>query len=320
MPCSNPSPGYFKQCPFTGENKLVFSGSLRKIFRGGGSLTQGDVLIPCGQCLYCRVKNSREWAIRCMHEAEMHPVNAFVTLTFDDVNLRKFCPDGSLNKAHMVDFMKRLRRADEYAREKSGLPFRSIRALYCGEYGGITQRPHYHALLFNCDFPDQVFYKRRGVNRYYNSDFLQRVWPYGFAVIGNVEYSSAAYCARYVTKKITGVKAFDHYQGREPEFAQASRKPGLGYDWLIKNFSDVYPSDEVVVVNSKSSFKLRPPRYYDKILKEIDPEMYLRVKQKRLESSVQDELPDFSDLVREGNAFKKNMQHLVRSLEVSYDS
>ena len=68
MPCSNPSPGYFKQCPFTGENKLVFSGSLRKIFRGGGSLTQGDVLIPCGQCLYCRVKNSRDWAIRCMHE------------------------------------------------------------------------------------------------------------------------------------------------------------------------------------------------------------------------------------------------------------
>ena len=43
--------------------------------------------LPCGQCWGCRLQHSREWAIRCMHEAQMHEHNSFITLT---INLGEF--------------------------------------------------------------------------------------------------------------------------------------------------------------------------------------------------------------------------------------
>ena len=196
----------------------------------------GSFSIPCGQCMFCRVSKSREWAIRCCNEASMYENNTFVTLTFDDYYLEKMCPFGSLNKLHMKKFMKDLRSRDEYYRKKQGLPFRAIRTLYCGEYGDKNKRPHYHALLFNCDFSDKKFYKTSCGFNLYNSDFLSCVWPYGHAVIGDVTFESAAYVARYVTKKVNGDKKQEHYSildsetgelfQREQEFAEASRMPG----------------------------------------------------------------------------------------------
>lgn len=62
--------------------------------------------LPCGQCSGCRLERSRQWAIRCMHEAQLHYENAFITLTYDEENLPL---DNSLNLKHFQDFMKRLR-------------------------------------------------------------------------------------------------------------------------------------------------------------------------------------------------------------------
>ena len=230
MPCSNPRPALLRTCVFTGESKLWFPKALSFRYSEGYELTGSDFLIPCGQCLYCRIKQSSDWATRCMHEASLYDANSFVTLTFDNSSLKKMCPDGGLQKKHMVDFMKNLRRSDALERERLGLHPRNIRAFYCGEYGGRTNRPHYHALLFNCDFPDMQLYKKDGSTSYYNSDFLQSVWKHGFAVIGSIEFASAAYVARYCTKKVTGKKSLEHYGGRQPEFAQGSLKPGL---WVV---------------------------------------------------------------------------------------
>ena len=41
-----------------------------------------DLKVPCGQCIGCRLERSRQWAIRCMHEASLHDKNCFITLTF----------------------------------------------------------------------------------------------------------------------------------------------------------------------------------------------------------------------------------------------
>jgi hypothetical protein len=55
--------------------------------------------------------------------------------------------DGSLDVSHFQKFMKRLR--DRIKPLK-------IRFFHCGEYGDLTRRPHYHALIFGYDFPDGI--------------------------------------------------------------------------------------------------------------------------------------------------------------------
>ena len=81
---------------------------------------------PCGQCIGCRLERSRQWAIRCVHESQLHENSVFVTLTYSD----EFCPI-SLEYAHFQNFMKRLRKK-----------FGPTRMYMCGEYGERTFRPH----------------------------------------------------------------------------------------------------------------------------------------------------------------------------------
>ena len=58
------------------------------------NLARNDVIrrlaLPCGRCVGCRLERSRQWAVRCMHEASMHMFNSFVTLTYDDDHLPEY--------------------------------------------------------------------------------------------------------------------------------------------------------------------------------------------------------------------------------------
>lgn len=141
----------------------------------------------CKQCIGCRLENSRQWAVRAVHEARSSSSAYFVTCTFDDYHLP--C-DKSLNKKFHQTFMKNLRR--EYG---SG-----IRFLGCGEYGELHGRPHYHYILFNIDFDDKIFrFRTDGYNTYTSSRFA-KVWKYGMHLIGEFSFDSAAYVARYIVK------------------------------------------------------------------------------------------------------------------------
>lgn len=64
--------------------------------------------IPCGQCIGCRLEHSRQWAMRCVHEASIHDDNCFITLTYNDTNIPS---DGGLRHRDYQLFMKRLRKA-----------------------------------------------------------------------------------------------------------------------------------------------------------------------------------------------------------------
>ncbi|AXL15261.1 replication initiator protein [Microviridae sp.] len=217
------------------------------------------VTVPCGQCIGCRLERSRQWAIRCSHEAQMYVDNSFITLTYDDEHLPT---NGSLNLPDFQKFIKKLRKVG---------PFRYY---HCGEYGEKTFRPHYHACLFGFDFPDKKLYKTtKHGHPLYNSELLDKKWGLGHAVIGEVTFESAAYCARYIMKKINGDQSEDHYSRDQidpetgeiktihlkPEYTTMSRNPGIGSGWMEKFLSDVYPND-FVVMNGK---KMRPPKYYD---------------------------------------------------------
>lgn len=226
--------------------------------------------VPCGSCIGCRLDRSRNWAIRCMHEASLYQDNVFITLTYAP----KYVPaDGSLDLTHWQKFMKRLRK-------RFG---RGIRFYMCGEYGEKLQRPHYHALLFNFDFPDKEYFSSSNGHKLFTSKILDEIWGMGHCLIGSVTFESAAYVARYVMKKQFGRSAARYYCDpdgvlRTPEFNTMSRRPGIGADWFKKYQSDVFPHDRVI----KDGFPLKPPRYYDLALKKTDPEKYENVKDKRV--------------------------------------
>lgn len=231
-----------------------------------------SVEVPCGRCVGCRLERSRQWAIRCVHEAKMHDENAFVTLTYDDSNLP---PGSSLRYRDFQLFMKRLRK------EFSG---KLIRFYMCGEYGEQTMRPHYHVLLFGIQFPDC----KKFSTETFTSEILSRLWPYGHALTGNVTYQSASYVARYCMKKVTGQAAVEYYKSvnletgeifdRVPEFNKMSLKPGIGMPWLSKYLLDVYPKG-TVVVNGK---RVKPPKFYDKKMKKLDDYVYDEIVSSRL--------------------------------------
>ncbi len=270
MPCYHPLSAY--QCA---DGSIVFYESKRHD-------TVKSLSLPCGQCVGCRLERSRQWAIRCMHEAQMHTQNCFITLTYDDAHLPS---DRSLHYRDFQLFIKRLRKR---------YPGRRIRYYMAGEYGENFGRPHWHACIFGLDFDDKKLWKRTSANSLlYRSENLELLWPFGYSSIGDVTFESAAYVARYIMKKVTGKNAAEHYQeidpdtgeitNRTPEFTKMSLKPGIGYEWYKQYTSDVYPHDYVVVRGKK----VKPPKYYDKKYKidnpyEFDELLYIREKSAKL--------------------------------------
>lgn len=237
MPCYGPLTAYYPKSE-SGSNKLVFKKS--------DSGTGIGLKIPCGKCIGCKLEHSRQWAVRCMHEKRMHGASAFLTLTYSNANLPL---GGTLVKRDLQLFMKRYRK---YAGT-------GIRFFACGEYGETTHRPHYHVLLLNSDLVDRKPVSSGSEYTLYESKILSSLWTAGSHVIGNVDFESAAYVARYCTKKITGPMAADHYQGREPEFLVMSRRPGIGTAYIEKYQSEMYTHDNVIVNGVPSSL----PRFYD---------------------------------------------------------
>lgn len=249
MPCYGPLTGYFgkERHPVTGRRSLVFNKN--------DAFSGVPVVVPCGQCIGCKLERSRQWAMRCMHEKRMHADSAFLTMTYDEKHLPA---RGSLVKRDLQLFMKRLR-----LKRSSGLRF-----FACGEYGETTGRPHYHVLLFNTSFPDMRFWKQAGENPLYASVELDGLWKNGNCLIGEVTFDSCAYVARYCTKVITGDRAEAHYRGREKEFTVMSRRPGIGFAYYQRYGSEAYKHDSVVV----NGFEVGLPRYYDTKYELVDRE------------------------------------------------
>lgn len=224
--------------------------------------------------------------MRLVLESRHHAENSFITLTYEDKHLPE---DRSLQPDHLRKFLHRMRK-------KKG-PFRYYA---CGEYGDQTQRAHYHACLFGIGFADKIPFRKIGENQLYISEELNRLWGYGLTSVGELTFESAAYCARYVLKKKTGLakaamhSVLDEETGELVPVIQpysvvsngggrnSTFKGGLGRVWLLQHNSDIYNNDkDFLVLRGK---KLRPPKYFDQVFDTIDPEKMKRVKEKRKEN------------------------------------
>jgi len=207
--------------------------------------------LPCGKCIECRLDYSRQWAIRCIHEAQMYENNCFVTLTYKEPCNPK------LDYTDFQKFMKKLRKTQN---EPIGM-------FVTGEYGEKTKRPHWHAIIFNWSPRDAEYkYSNDRGDRVYSSATLENIWGHGITEFGSVTFESAGYCARYAAKKLVHGKDNEHeYQ----PISKKSSKHAIGKKWLERFYTDVFAFGRLLLSDGTES---GIPRYYEKWLKKEKPE------------------------------------------------
>jgi hypothetical protein len=202
-------------------------------------------LLPCGQCLACRLNKGKEKAVRAWHESRMHDNNIFLTLTYDEEHLKS----PKLQYRDFQLFMKKLR--------KTVPPTQKIPVMVTGEYGEINKRPHFHALIFNY-YPSDAKHERDSDlgHRIYTSDKIKELWGKGRHDFGDITIDSANYVARYAAKKL--VHGHDQDHDYHP-IHKTSSKNAIGKSWIEKYYKQTFANGYVVLQNGK---KASIPRYY----------------------------------------------------------
>lgn len=242
-----------------------------------------QIMLPCGKCIGCRLEYSRQWANRCVLESLSYPEDQcwFLTLTIDDDHLKDYVTKNGFATCKADDistFMKALRGRWS---DQHGVTAH-IRFFGCSEYGDESMRPHYHLLLFGLPLYDLEFYKNNhDGDVLYKSEELTEIWKKGIVTIGQFNWNTAAYTARYVMKKAGGKNAaFYDALDIEPEKVRMSRRPGIGADFFEHHIDDIYELDEIVLPATKgNSHVISPPKYFDKKIKvrlEAFPDLKLR--------------------------------------------
>lgn len=205
----------------------------------GGDFTN---IVPCGKCFKCLQKRQNAWSFRLAQEQKISTSSAFITLTYETVPLTQ---NGlpTLIKKDFQNFMKRLRKK---------LPNRKIKYYACGEYGTQTQRPHYHAIMFNLPMS-------------YTKDFqkLESVWTHGHIHIDQANNQTIRYTAGYIMKgkwQANDCQETGLIDDRTPEFALMSKKMGL--NWLTPQMKKHYKETLKTYVTLSGGIPTSLPRYF----------------------------------------------------------
>lgn len=210
---------YFNSKPFKPLHRQLFERGYYKYNR-----------TPCGTCEICRVEKSRQWAVKAAAERKVWENACFLTLTYRPDDPVFIASNGTINKAAMQSFWKKLRyhlyketkKATEidmkpeleimqkipeeielkYMISKRKPNKKPIRYIQANEYGEKKGRCHHHAILFNFT-PDDLTQWKKDKRGYwlYVSPKLTKLWGHGHVIIGRATTNAAAYVGRYCTKK-----------------------------------------------------------------------------------------------------------------------
>lgn len=224
--------------------------------------------------------NAQSWAIRLMHERVEHDLAVFLTFTYNKESLPN---PPTLIKRHMQLFFKKLRKMiwQEYPDNPK------IKYFMCGEYGGQTNRPHYHAIVYGVDFPDKrPFKKGKRGDQLFVSAKLNELWGLGNCYIGRVTTQSAGYVARYSLKKVNGDQSEEHYTYVDPNTGEISilqkeylaASQGLGLEHYKKHAAQMYIRDSCIINGKEAPV----PKYYDRKLGVDNPALLEHIKAKRV--------------------------------------
>lgn len=222
----------------------------------------------CRKCLPCRLNIAREKAIRCIHEAQMHENNIFLTLTYNDESLTS----PRLEYIHFTTFIDSLRKkitrgiTDSDLKKKFYVPY-----MVTGEYGELNKRPHWHALLFNFRPADQTLLREtERKEKVYTSQLITDLWAKGNTEFGSLTIDSAGYVARYAAKKL--VHGHDQQHDFHPIHKTSSRR-AIGRSWIELYWEHTFQNGFIVLPNGQLS---KIPRYYVDWLKKHKPTEWTR--------------------------------------------
>lgn len=178
--------------------------------------------IPCGSCSACLMDYASELSTRAVLESQYWKNSYFITLTYSDrcLPISKFTGQAILIKKELQNFLDRLRK------------YISYRYVACGEYGDLTARPHFHAIIFTDEdldlklvgsLPDE----RPTINVYHCS-LLYKLWKFGMHEVSKADTGTIKYVCGYVLKKCKMIAENDPHR----PFRLTSRHPGLGFKYL----------------------------------------------------------------------------------------
>lgn len=193
-------------------------------------------VVPCGKCIPCKRRRQAGWSFRLEQELRQSYTAAFLTLTYADEHLVYGDEYPTLVKSDLQRFMKRLRKEQD-VKSNAKLVYYA-----CGEYGGITMRPHYHMILFNL-VPEMLF-----------DGILGNIWKAGNVQVDECNIKSIQYVTKYV------MKTHKSFEGREKEFSLMSK--GIGKGFLTEANVNYYKTNEIPYIVWKDGQKLTMPRYY----------------------------------------------------------
>lgn len=194
----------------------------------------------------CKKDKQNDLFLRFWAESQYHQYSSFWTFTYDEEHLpRSFNGLPTLRQQDFSLFMKRLRK-------KIAPYIKNIKVFYVGEYGGVTNRPHYHALFF-------------GVPKEFSSYVLDS-WKNGFITVSDVNPARFRYVAKYVMKNEVFSEDFCRENGIEPQFSQCSRRPGLGLKYIEENYLSLIYRGYFLYKGIRYSL----PRYFFNKIKDFD--------------------------------------------------
>lgn len=198
------------------------------------------IQVPCGKCLSCLKKRSSQWVFRLQQEEKVSSSACFLTLTYENTPIST---NGlpTLNKKDLQAFFKRLRHKTT----------NKIKYYACGEYGSVTRRPHYHAIIFN--LPARFLT---------NNNTILNTWKHGHIFIGRSNIKTMSYVSGYVTKG--RFEPEGELDDRQPEFSTMSK--GMGLNFITPQMKRYYHDRLLNVITLPGGKLLGMPRYYkDKI-------------------------------------------------------
>lgn len=194
-----------------------------------------SIPVDCGKCPNCIKKRTSQWSFRLRKEGDNSSSSYFITLTYNTIHI-PITKNGymTLKPEDITKWIKRLRKVNK---EK-------IKYYYVGEYGGQTNRPHYHMIIYNADI-----------------NLIDKTWNLGAIHYGEVNGASIGYTLKYMIKdsRIPMHKNDD----RLPEFGRMSK--GLGAQYLTDNIIQWHQNQAALLTRLCCMIdgkKIPMPRYY----------------------------------------------------------